>query len=98
MRPLNEGGSEAWAFIRRAREKAWEKADLDPAVLRCPENADDIHFDGFPGQFGDDTALPGDIFDEDTAETSFPDLTGDWAFLADSHDPQFGNLGLEFDL
>ena len=70
---------------------------MDPAVLRCPENANDIHFDGFPGQFGDDTALPSDVFDESTTGP-FPDLGEDWAFLGDVHDPQFGNLGLEFEL
>jgi hypothetical protein len=49
-RPLHEGGSEAWVFIRRARERAWEKADLDPSSLRCPASAKGIRFDGFPGQ------------------------------------------------
>jgi hypothetical protein len=66
LRSLHEGGSEVWTFIRQARERAWEKAGLDPCILRCPENADDIHFEGFPGQFGDDTALPSDMFDDNT--------------------------------
>jgi hypothetical protein len=50
LRPLHEGGSEAWVFIRRARERAWEKAGLDPSSLRCPKSAKEIQFDGFPGQ------------------------------------------------
>lgn len=49
-RPLHDGGSEAWAFIRKARERSWEKASLDPSILLCPASAKEIRFDGFPGQ------------------------------------------------
>lgn len=45
LRPLHEGGSEVWVFIKKTREKAWDKAGLDPSVLSCPKNADDIFFD-----------------------------------------------------
>lgn len=50
-RPLHDGGSEAWVFIRRARERAWEKAGLDPSILLCPPSAKELRFDGFPGQY-----------------------------------------------
>ncbi|KAK2762312.1 hypothetical protein FQN54_001322 [Arachnomyces sp. PD_36] len=33
QRPLRDGGREAWDMIRRLREKAWQKAGLDPDVL-----------------------------------------------------------------
>lgn len=32
-RPLKDGGREAWDMMRRLREKAWQKAGLDPQVL-----------------------------------------------------------------
>lgn len=32
-RPLKDGGREAWDMMRRLREKAWQKAGLDPKVL-----------------------------------------------------------------
>lgn len=33
QRPLRDGGREAWDMMRRLREKAWQKAGLDPDVL-----------------------------------------------------------------
>ncbi|KAK5167509.1 uncharacterized protein LTR77_007208 [Saxophila tyrrhenica] len=82
-RPLHEGGAEAWVFIRRARERAWQKADLDPSILLCPASAKEIHFDGFPGQF-DDIALPDHDPFEDNWLGSYPELGPDWqAFFAD---------------
>jgi hypothetical protein len=33
QRPLREGGREAWDMLRRLRDKAWQKAGLDPEVL-----------------------------------------------------------------
>jgi hypothetical protein len=33
QRPLREGGREAWDMLRRLRDKAWQKAGLDPNVL-----------------------------------------------------------------
>ena len=33
QRPLREGGREAWDMLRRLRDKAWQKAGLDPDVL-----------------------------------------------------------------
>ncbi len=33
QRPLREGGREAWDMLRRLRQKAWQKAGLDPDVL-----------------------------------------------------------------
>lgn len=32
-RPLKDGGREAWDMMRRLREKAWQKAGLDPQVF-----------------------------------------------------------------
>ncbi|KAH8699175.1 hypothetical protein BGW36DRAFT_293602 [Talaromyces proteolyticus] len=32
-RPLKDGGKEAWDLMRRLREKAWQKAGLDPQQL-----------------------------------------------------------------
>ncbi|KAJ5826506.1 hypothetical protein N7447_003269 [Penicillium robsamsonii] len=33
QRPLKDGGREAWDMIRRLRQKAWQKAGLDPQML-----------------------------------------------------------------
>ena len=33
QRPLREGGREAWNMLRRLRDKAWQRAGLDPNVL-----------------------------------------------------------------
>lgn len=33
QRPLKDGGREAWNMIRRLRQKAWQKAGLDPQKL-----------------------------------------------------------------
>ncbi len=33
QRPLREGGREAWDMLRRLRQKAWQKAGLDPDIL-----------------------------------------------------------------
>ncbi|KAJ5552017.1 transcriptional regulator family: Fungal Specific TF [Penicillium sp. DV-2018c] len=33
QRPLKDGGREAWDMIRRLRQKAWQKAGLDPQTL-----------------------------------------------------------------
>lgn len=83
MRPLHEGGSEAWTFVRRARERARERAGLDASFLDCPESAKQIHFDGFPGQF-DDIALPNDDVHHDNWFGPFPQLGEDWmSFFAD---------------
>ena len=90
VRPLLEGGSEAWTFIRWARERAWERAGLDPSVLRCPENADDIHFDGFPGRFADDIALPSDFINDDMGPQ-------DWLFLGDAPDAPFEDFVMELE-
>lgn len=38
QRPLREGGREAWDMLRRLREKAWQKAGLDPTVLWTEED------------------------------------------------------------
>lgn len=48
IRPLQDaGGQETWKFIRRARDKCWEKAGLDPDELRCPSDIRQIVFAGF---------------------------------------------------
>ncbi|KAJ5921822.1 hypothetical protein N7516_009525 [Penicillium verrucosum] len=33
QRPLKDGGREAWDMIRRLRQKAWQKAGLNPRIL-----------------------------------------------------------------
>ncbi|KAJ5625252.1 transcriptional regulator family: Fungal Specific TF [Penicillium lagena] len=33
QRPLKDGGREAWSMIRRLRQKAWQKAGLNPEML-----------------------------------------------------------------
>ena len=33
QRPLKDGGREAWDMIRRLRQKAWQKAGLNPRML-----------------------------------------------------------------
>jgi hypothetical protein len=42
-RNIGAGGSETWTLIRKRRDIAWEAIGLDPAVLRCPPFAKDIH-------------------------------------------------------
>ncbi|MCJ1402365.1 hypothetical protein MMC11_005585 [Xylographa trunciseda] len=41
QRPLREGGQEAWTMLRRLREKAWQKAGLDPDILWYERTSDD---------------------------------------------------------
>lgn len=38
QRPLREGGREAWDMLKRLREKAWQRAGLDPDVLWTEED------------------------------------------------------------
>jgi hypothetical protein len=38
QRPLREGGREAWNLLRKLREKAWQKAGLDPNVYWTEES------------------------------------------------------------
>lgn len=38
QRPLREGGREAWNMLKRLREKAWQKAGLDPDILWTEED------------------------------------------------------------
>lgn len=38
QRPLREGGREAWDMLRNLREKAWQKAGLDPDILWTEED------------------------------------------------------------
>lgn len=98
-RPLHDGGSECWKFIRRARDKCWEKAGLDPAVFSCPEDANDIEFGDHTGldvrDGGPSTdfqrSLPFDFLTEATA-------AGDWSMLAQLTSPDWGLLeGGDFD-
>ncbi|KAE9371804.1 hypothetical protein N431DRAFT_559228 [Stipitochalara longipes BDJ] len=42
-RPLSGSGSKAWEFIRQARANVWTKAGLDPVILNCPEQAEDVN-------------------------------------------------------
>ncbi|MCJ1284823.1 hypothetical protein MMC26_004160 [Xylographa opegraphella] len=41
QRPLREGGQEAWTMLRRLRERAWQKAGLDPDILWYERTSDD---------------------------------------------------------
>ncbi|OQE40808.1 hypothetical protein PENCOP_c005G08980 [Penicillium coprophilum] len=41
QRPLKDGGREAWDMIRRLRQKAWQKAGLNPQMLWTEQ--DQIH-------------------------------------------------------
>ncbi|KAJ5948364.1 hypothetical protein N7466_001379 [Penicillium verhagenii] len=41
QRPLKDGGREAWDMIRRLRQKAWQKAGLNPKMLWTEQ--DQIH-------------------------------------------------------
>lgn len=38
QRPLREGGREAWDMLKRLREKAWQRAGLDPDILWTAED------------------------------------------------------------
>ncbi|KGO40642.1 Signal recognition particle, SRP19 subunit [Penicillium expansum] len=38
QRPLKDGGREAWDMIRRLRQKAWQKAGLNPRMLWTEED------------------------------------------------------------
>ena len=38
LRPLTEGGQEAWNFVRRLHDVAWTKAGLDPDVVMTRED------------------------------------------------------------
>ena len=42
VRPLREGGQEAWDMLRRLRQKAWQKAGLDPDMLLVEPQATNI--------------------------------------------------------
>lgn len=55
QRPLKDGGREAWDMIRRLRQKAWQKAGLNPQMLWTEQDqiqagvsspAGDPHVDG----------------------------------------------------
>ncbi|MCJ1390341.1 hypothetical protein MMC18_003200 [Xylographa bjoerkii] len=41
QRPLREGGQEAWTMLRRLRERAWQKAGLDPDILWYERTSND---------------------------------------------------------
>jgi hypothetical protein len=93
-RPLNDGGHELWKFIRRARDKCWERAGLDPAVLNCPEDAKDIHFGDSSSPHINDTG-PSPSFPPDLNFEYLPDTTStdDWSFLAHITSPNWGDMG-----
>lgn len=93
-RPLLDGGHELWKFIRRARDKCWEKAGLDPAVLNCPEDANDIHF-GNSSEFHMDAAVPSATLPRELGFEYLPDTTStdDWSFLAHITSPGWGDMG-----
>lgn len=47
-RLLDDGGFEAWKYIRKARDEVWEKCGLDSNALYCPESAEAIHLESLP--------------------------------------------------
>ena len=92
LRPLHEGGGEAWMFIRKARQKAWEKAGLDPSVLSCPRNADDINF-GNSEAFEETISSAPALFGDDSDLASWPQMEIDWENLfGNDIDDQLGDL------
>lgn len=57
-RHTGDSGAEVWRFVRTARDDVWQKAGLDPRVLRCPMSVGDIGLDmscGRTCQQGTDT-------------------------------------------
>ncbi len=65
QRPLREGGREAWDMLRRLRQKAWQKAGLDPDVL-WTEKAQMMK-----GLHGDGLCKPG-LTPENSADAETP--------------------------
>lgn len=91
-RPLHDGGSRSWDFIRRERDRIWEKHGLDPSILTCPEKAEDISFVDREGQISDDGFPQGDMFGEQLWGP-LPDTNEAWTSLGYATDPY-----LEFDM
>lgn len=93
LRPLTEGGSEAWTFIRRARQRAWQKAGIDPNYLRCPELAVDIHIDDdaeMTRSSSEERNVPATEFFNDAIWGGVPETTEDWMMYGNATDPYFG--------
>lgn len=79
MRPLQDsGGQEIWNFIRRARDKCWERAGLDPDELHCPPNVRQIVFPGFAPSENTQELLQSPP-EGDWSHVSF--TNEEWAFL-----------------
>lgn len=100
VRPLQDGGNEAWKFVRKARDKCWEKAGLDPAIYTCPEDANDINFDSSPpAQPYVSTTVSG-YPSQDTMLFMLPPTGEEWSSMGYVPDLSwdFGNMqGLDFD-
>lgn len=90
VRPLQDGGYEAWKFVRRARDNCWEKAGLDPAVFNCPEDANDISFPFSSEHLTGSSVLPGNMSQDNTQDNMLgigPVIGDDWSFWGFVTDP-----------
>lgn len=96
-RPLHPGGTQAWRFLRRARDRAWEMAGLDPSILTCPESVHDIRLKGVPDEDRDAKDQPDEW--QDYAYGPIPQTYAEWSYLGQATDPNFGfmnDLELQF--
>ncbi|GIZ48278.1 hypothetical protein CKM354_001134600 [Cercospora kikuchii] len=96
-RPLHPGGTQAWRFLRRARDRAWEMAGLDPSILTCPESVHDIRLKGVPDEDRDAQDQPDEW--QDYAYGPIPQTYAEWSYLGQATDPNFGfmnELELQF--
>ena len=95
LRPLNEGGSEVWNFLKRSRSRVWQKLGLDPNILRCPENANEIRIDGTMASSPASPDLGGEL-QQDEIWGSFPQSQEDWMTLGTTTDADMPLIGQEF--
>lgn len=93
-RPLDEGGSEVWNYLRRARARAWQKANLDFSVLRCPASADDIRIND-EDEVSGSQQLGASNFQEHVWGP-VPQSHEDWFSLANATDASMNFIGHEF--
>ncbi|EME42621.1 hypothetical protein DOTSEDRAFT_89963 [Dothistroma septosporum NZE10] len=95
-RPLHSGGAQAWRFLRRARDRAWEMAGLDPSILTCPESVHDIVLKGVPEEDRDKNE-PSEAW-QDYAYGPIPQTYAEWSYLGQATDPNFGGVLHDLDM
>lgn len=95
LRPLSQGGSEVWNFLKKARSRAWQKVGYDPTVLRCPERADDICVDGTDATASESNQWA-DNFTHDLTWGSIPQTEEDWLTMGTAADIDMPLIGHEF--